>query len=188
MRCNAAATQDKVQFPTSFVELPGQDCRETMSARPIWGTVILWPKITRGCNVITDTDSNTSVTRISRESPFKSRFSRSTGTSEPSTSSQWHCSTRCHRADIDILQSGQHFRHSPAQFLQGGCDTCQFSVDVKNLYSRKWTSKFQPLGVLDAILPYAWPRYGLDVELLHRRNERHRRGTHQTRARRKLPI
>jgi hypothetical protein len=58
MRCNAAATQDKVQLPTSTAELPGQDCSETISARPIWDTIVLWPKSTRGGNVITDTDSN----------------------------------------------------------------------------------------------------------------------------------
>jgi hypothetical protein len=32
MRCNAAATRDKVQLPASTVELPGQGGSETISA------------------------------------------------------------------------------------------------------------------------------------------------------------
>ena len=45
MRRNEAATQDKVQLPTNIVELPGQECSETISARPIWDSFVLWPKV-----------------------------------------------------------------------------------------------------------------------------------------------
>ena len=38
MRRDATAAQDKVEHPTSTVELPGQDCSETISVRPIWDT------------------------------------------------------------------------------------------------------------------------------------------------------
>ena len=62
MRCNAAATQDKVQLATSTVELQGEDCSETISARPIGDTIVLWSKNTGG-NGITDTDSNTALSR-----------------------------------------------------------------------------------------------------------------------------
>ena len=63
MRCNEVAKQDKVQLLTNIVELPGQDCSETISARPTWDIIVLWYKSTRGCNVITDTDSNTALSR-----------------------------------------------------------------------------------------------------------------------------
>ena len=77
MRCNETATQDKIQLSTSSIELPGQERSKTISAQLIFtrgarrrnrkkqsgDTIILYPKSTGGCNVITDTDSNTALSR-----------------------------------------------------------------------------------------------------------------------------